>query len=376
MAHISGPLRNNSTLAVNPPAAHAAASPLSLTYAGVGDRVVMLEAAASQVPEARMASALRFAAEQAARLAAPQRALAAAVGRPRRRLPLLGPTAQLQAAVDEVAAPLLQQVFGEGAVEGKADRGALIADVQRRVLRRLRERGLLGGGSHQPALEQQQHHQQQQQQQQQSQFLEQQRQQQLQHTEASALQAVDIALSRAARAAAIRHGQRLDGRRVDELRPVSAEAGTLPRVVHGSALFSRGDTQSLCSASVGPDREGPSNDEALPKPPRQLYLYYSFPPFSTDEVGKFGGPNRREVGHGALAERALAPLMPAAEDFPFVARVVAETLGSSGSSSMAAVCAGSMALAHAGGWCGCRINSHVRVCLLVLQFLGSRCVDA
>ncbi|KIY91717.1 polyribonucleotidenucleotidyltransferase [Monoraphidium neglectum] len=224
------------------------------------------------------------------------------------------------------------------------------------------------------------------------------------YSEADALRALDALQSRALRAGLLSGARRPDGRRAGELRRVSAAAGVLPRVVHGSALFDRGETQCLAAATVAPEREAVAADAAAaaaaaaavslsaplpsaatasanaatatlasvatPSAPataqaggaaaagaaagqevraaKRLLLHYSFPPYSTGEVGKAGGPGRREIGHGALAEKALAPLMPGLDAFPFWARISAETLGSSGSSSMAAVCGGALALRAAG----------------------------
>jgi polyribonucleotide nucleotidyltransferase len=170
--------------------------------------------------------------------------------------------------------------------------------------------------------------------------------------------------------------RRADGRLPTEIRPVSCEAGVLPRVVHGSALFDRGDTQCLAAATVAAERDAPLADGPHGRSARRLMLHYSFPPFSVGETGRMMGapPNRREVGHGALAEKALAPLLPPAggaagddsgggavaasssssssssqsSSWPFCVRVACETLASSGSSSMAAVCAGTMAMRAAG----------------------------
>ncbi len=140
--------------------------------------------------------------------------------------------------------------------------------------------------------------------------------------------------------------KRLDGRALDEIRPITCEVGILPRN-HGSALFTRGETQSLTSITLGTKRDEQMVDGLLPKFTNNFYLHYNFPPYSTGEVKRLW-VSRREVGHGNLAERALKILLPDQEEFPYVMRVVAETLESNGSSSMAAVCAGSLALFDAG----------------------------
>ena len=141
--------------------------------------------------------------------------------------------------------------------------------------------------------------------------------------------------------------QRLDGRKLDEIRPISTEIGLLPRV-HGSALFTRGETQSLTSVTLGTSTDEQLIDGLLPKHVSKFYLHYNFPPFSVGETGRFGGTSRREIGHGNLAERALKKMMPSEEDFSYTVRVISDILESNGSSSMATVCAGSMALMDAG----------------------------
>lgn len=141
-------------------------------------------------------------------------------------------------------------------------------------------------------------------------------------------------------------GIRLDGRKTDEIRQIKCEVGVLPRA-HGSALFTRGETQSLSTATLGTKRDEQMVDGLLPTYTNNFYLHYNFPPFCTGEVKRFG-LSRREVGHGHLAERALKIVFPDIEEFPYAVRVISDILESNGSSSMATVCAGSLALFHAG----------------------------
>ncbi len=142
-------------------------------------------------------------------------------------------------------------------------------------------------------------------------------------------------------------GQRLDGRRFDEIRPIWIETGVLPRV-HGSAVFTRGETQALVSATLGTEDDAQKIESVEGEAYKRFMLHYNFPPFSVGEVQFLRGPGRREIGHGALAERALAPLMPAEDDFPYTVRIVSDILESNGSSSMASVCGGALALMDAG----------------------------
>jgi len=145
----------------------------------------------------------------------------------------------------------------------------------------------------------------------------------------------------------LERGQRLDGRRFDEIRPIWIETTVLPRV-HGSAVFTRGETQALVSATLGTEDDAQKIETVEGETYRRFLLHYNFPPFSVGEVQFLRGPGRREIGHGALAERALAPLMPAETEFPYTVRVVSDILESNGSSSMASVCGGALAMMDAG----------------------------
>jgi polyribonucleotide nucleotidyltransferase len=154
---------------------------------------------------------------------------------------------------------------------------------------------------------------------------------------------------RVMRAQVLAKGERVDGRDLDTIRPIEVEAGLLPRA-HGSALFQRGETQSLAAVTLGTadDEQRVDSIDAPGETSKNFMLHYNFPPYSTGEVKMIRGTSRREIGHGALAERALQPLLPPYESFPYTIRIVSEILESNGSSSMASVCAGSLALMDAG----------------------------
>ncbi|HLU78524.1 MAG TPA: polyribonucleotide nucleotidyltransferase [Burkholderiaceae bacterium] len=140
---------------------------------------------------------------------------------------------------------------------------------------------------------------------------------------------------------------RIDGRDTRTVRPIDIRLGVLPRA-HGSALFTRGETQALVAATLGTKQDEQIIDSIMGETRDRFMLHYNFPPFSTGETGRFGAPKRREIGHGRLAKRALNPLLPAPEDFQYTIRVVSEITESNGSSSMASVCGGSLALMDAG----------------------------
>ena len=151
------------------------------------------------------------------------------------------------------------------------------------------------------------------------------------------------------RAQVLDKGERVDGRDLDTIRPISIETGLLPRA-HGSALFTRGETQALVAVTLGTsdDEQRIDSIDVAGETTKSFMLHYNFPPYSTGEVRPIRGTSRREIGHGALAERALQPLLPDYEDFPYTLRIVSEILESNGSSSMATVCGGSLALMDAG----------------------------
>jgi polyribonucleotide nucleotidyltransferase len=145
----------------------------------------------------------------------------------------------------------------------------------------------------------------------------------------------------------LERGLRLDGRRFDEVRPIWIEVGVLPRT-HGSAVFTRGETQALVTCTLGTAEDAQKIESFEGEAWKSFMLHYNFPPFSVGEVAFLRGPGRREVGHGALAERSLTPMIPAEEQFPYTVRVVSDILESNGSSSMASVCGGSLAMMDAG----------------------------
>ena len=152
---------------------------------------------------------------------------------------------------------------------------------------------------------------------------------------------------KAMRDEALERGVRLDGRKFDEIRPIWTETGILPRV-HGSVVFTRGETQALVSCTLGTGDDQQKIEHVTGEQYRRFMLHYNFPPFSVGETGPQRGPGRREIGHGALAERALAPVVPPEEKFAYTIRLVSDILESNGSSSMASVCGGSMAMMDAG----------------------------
>jgi polyribonucleotide nucleotidyltransferase len=300
--------RVNGSFVVNPTHDERAHSDLDLVYVGDGEKVIMIEGAANELPEAEFNAALDFARDAVKLIVAAQRELAAKAGKAKRVVPLF-----------EVASPILEiayQVAGdriEAALytSGKVARskavGTLREEVEKAVLEKF------------PTA---------------SKF--------------EISQAFDYLQKKAFRISILDRQQRCDGRGIHDLRPLSGETGLLPRT-HGSALFARGETQALGIATLAPAEEAQMIDCYGGGPDtKRFMLHYNFPPFSVGETGRFGGQNRREIGHGALAERSIEPVIPSEKDFPYALRVVSEVMESNGSTSMASVCAGVLALMDAG----------------------------
>ncbi len=167
------------------------------------------------------------------------------------------------------------------------------------------------------------------------------------HGIAAVAKAFDSLVQKVVRSKVVEEHRRPDGRGLTEIRPISSSAGVLPRT-HGSGLFERGQTQVLSVATLGSMSLEQRLDTLSPEDTKRYMHHYNFPPYSVGEVRRIGGPGRREIGHGALAERALLPVLPSVEEFPYAIRVVSDVLGSNGSTSMASVCGSTLALMDAG----------------------------
>ena len=159
--------------------------------------------------------------------------------------------------------------------------------------------------------------------------------------------ALDALFKKQVKENVLKHGKRFDGRKIDEIRPIEIEVGILPRT-HGSAMFRRGQTQALTVATLGT----PSLEQLIESPmgeeSKRYIHHYSMPPYSVGETGRVGTPSRREIGHGALAERALLAVIPSEDEFPYTIRLVSEIMSSNGSTSMASTCGSTLALMDAG----------------------------
>jgi polyribonucleotide nucleotidyltransferase len=239
-----------------------------------------------------------------------QREVIAAVGvEPKEWEPTPAYAEDVYAAVEAFAGPRLEAVLVPGKAEREANLSALKTELKDHLEQRFPEGVESAAGMLSPAFK--------------------------------ALQ------KKAMRQKVVEQGIRLDGRKPDEIRPLSSEVGIIPRA-HGSGLFQRGETQVLDVATLGMLRMTQMIDTLDPEESKRYIHHYNFPPYSTGEVGRVGSPKRREIGHGALAERALIPVIPLEEEFPYTLRLVSDVLSSNGSTSMASVCASTLSLMDAG----------------------------
>jgi polyribonucleotide nucleotidyltransferase len=290
----------------NPTTAEQEASELELVVAGTEDGVLMVEAGAREVPEEKMLEAIAFGHEQCKRLARLQKELVSVAGRPRLSIDTgAGVDPALAARVRELASAKLESAL---ATHDKQARGEAVSRVHDEIWTALG----------------------------------------LDDTKKGAVREAFEALESAAvRRMIVERGMRVDGRQVNEIRPISIEVAYLPRA-HGSALFTRGETQAMVSTTLGTKADEQKIEALEGESYRHFMLHYNMPPFSVGEVRRFGSPSRRDIGHGALAERAVEAVMPPKEEFPYTVRIVSEILESNGSSSMASVCGASLALMDAG----------------------------
>lgn len=299
--------RVEGNLVVLPTASQLAESDLDLIVAGTDVAVCMIEGFAQEMPEDEMAGAILFAHEQIKEIIGLQRELREKIGK--------GPVPTPEIAPNELLATMTAKYFEEvkaaKQTEGKQARAAAVEAV----FEKIRAEFVPAEGETEPTPE-------------------------------KVSNAIHELEGKAVRAL-ILSGTRADGRSSTELRPLFSEASLLPRT-HGSALFQRGETQSLTIATLGSVPDEQRVDGLGEEYSKKFMLDYNFPPFSVGECRMIRGPGRREIGHGALAERSLKPVIPAAEKFPYTIRLVSEILESNGSSSMATVCAGTLCLMDAG----------------------------
>ena len=297
---------------INPSAAQKEASLLELTVAGTKDAINMVESGAKELSEDIMLEALLKGHEAVRELIAFQEEIVAAVGKEKAEVELLQVDPELQAEIIAAYNADLQKAVQ---VEEKKAREEATEAVKEQVIAVYEER-YADDENYETIMRDV------------AEILE-----QMEHAEVRRLITEDKI--------------RPDGRRVDEIRPLDAEIDYLPKV-HGSGLFTRGQTQALSVLTLAPMGETQIVDGLDPEYKKRFLHHYNFPQYSVGETGRYGAPGRREIGHGALGERALAQVLPSLEEFPYAIRLVAEVLESNGSSSQASICAGTLAL-MAGG---------------------------
>ncbi|MBV9213604.1 MAG: polyribonucleotide nucleotidyltransferase [Actinobacteria bacterium] len=296
---------------VNPDEEWLAESPLDLVVAGTEDAILMVEAGAQEASEAEILDALDIAHGEIRKLCAAQRELQEQAGKPKAEVDV--------PQLDEAVLEKIRSQFGE-----ELDRATQVEDkLERQEATKAVEAEALEALAGDPADPE--------------------------HGErrAAAQLAFDKLEKDVIRRRIAVDKKRPDGRAADEIRQIAIEVGVAPRT-HGSALFTRGQTQAFSVVALGTTREEMRLDTLGLETAKRYFHHYNFPPFSVGEAGFMRGPKRRDIGHGALAERALVPLVPSQEDFPYTIRVVSDILESNGSSSMASVCGSSLSLMQAG----------------------------
>ncbi|HET9481259.1 MAG TPA: polyribonucleotide nucleotidyltransferase, partial [Candidatus Polarisedimenticolia bacterium] len=295
---------------INPTNEQVDASPLDVIVAGTADSVSMVEGSASEVDEKTLLGAMRAGHEAIRDIVAAMEELRVEAGRPEMRW---SPPESNEGLVARVGERALGPVREAMRIADKEERNEALARLREEVRGSFAEE--LG--------------------------------EEFAAAEGTVGRAIEDVEYRVMRDQVLDESRRADGRGTKDIRSIDIEVGLLPRA-HGSALFTRGNTQSLGVVTLGTASDEQMIDDLDPKWDKTFMLHYNFPPFSVGEVGRFGGTGRREIGHGALAERSLANLLPSHDDFPYTIRIVSDILESNGSSSMASVCSGSLALMDAG----------------------------
>jgi polyribonucleotide nucleotidyltransferase len=291
-----------------------AASDINLALAGTVKAVTMIEGSADEASEADMIAAVKYGHAEIKRLCELQLRFQAKAGKPRIEVPPAPDHSELRKRIAELGLQAMKQA---NAVKGKAERQAAIDATKKDLLEQFRPEF---ASLERDAAEKQEK------------LLK------------SLIDELEVEL---VRNQIFHEGIRADGRKLDEIRPISIEVGVLPSA-HGSALFTRGETQSLGVLTLGTESNAQETDDVEGESSSRFYLHYNFPPFSVGEVRRVTGPGRREIGHGKLAENSLAAVIPDASRFPYVMRLVSEILESNGSSSMATVCSCALAMMDGG----------------------------
>jgi polyribonucleotide nucleotidyltransferase len=296
---------------VNPTIEQMYSSTLDLIYVGNEKDMLMIEGSADQMPEDRFIEALAFGHQAIQPIIKAIKDLVAVAGKPKAQIELVRATPQVRAIIERVvsAARVSEAIYGKEKAVRSANIKALKEEAKAALVAELGEKGF---AEHEIGV------------------------------------VFEDLQYKAYRHTVLERGVRSDGRDAKSLRAITCEVGVLPRV-HGSAIFQRGDTQGLVITTLGPTKEAQDMDGLTGgATSKSFILHYNMPPFTVGETGRFTGPGRREIGHGALAERSLVPILPPEDAFPYSIRVTSEIMASNGSTSMASICGGCLSLMDAG----------------------------
>lgn len=305
--------RINGELVANPTVAQMEESDIDLTVAGTAQALNMVEAGAKEVCEEDMLAALMFGHEQIKKLCAFQEEIVAACGKEKREIELYA----VDETIDrEVRSNFEAQIRAAVSIKEKLERYGKIDDLTDEAAEMIANKEYASEKDQNNAVKQA-------------------------REICRGIEADEV------RRLIIEDKVRPDGRQIDEIRPLNSQVDLLPRV-HGSALFTRGETQVLSTTTLGALNDNQIIDDLTVVDSKRFMHHYNFPPYCVGETGRMGNPGRREIGHGALGERALAQVLPSVDEFPYTIRTVADVMESNGSSSQASICAGTMSLMAAG----------------------------
>ncbi len=305
--------RVNGQLIIDPTEEEAKNSDISLAVAGTKDAIMMVESSALEVPEEEMLDAIMFGHEAIKKLCEFQEKIIADIGVEKRHIDLYAPTPEIK---EDIYSRIGERMVKAISIFDKLERQDAIDALKNEIIEDYDARPYENEKAHAKTM----------------------------------MMVADILeemVANEVRRLITEEKIRPDGRKVDEIRPLDVQVDLLPRV-HGSAMFTRGQTQVIGTTTLGPISEAQIIDNLTSEETRTFMHHYNFPPFSVGEIGRMGSPGRREIGHGALGEKALKGVLPSVEEFPYTIRCVADVVESNGSSSQASICANCLSLMAAG----------------------------
>ena len=305
--------RVDGKLIIDPTMEEKEKSDIELAVAGTEEAIMMVEAGASQVPEEEMLDAIMFGFDAIKELCRFQKKIIAEIGKPKRHIDLYAPDPEI---VKDINSRIGEKMVKAISIFDKLERQDAIDALENEILEDYDSRSYENEKAHQKTM-------------------------MMVHDILEGMVAAEV------RRLIIEDKVRPDGRKVDEIRPLDCQVDLLPRA-HGSAMFTRGQTQVIGTTTLGPLSDKQEIDDLSGETERRFMHHYNFPPFSVGEIGRMGSPGRREIGHGKLGERALRYVLPSEAEFPYTIRCVADVVESNGSSSQASLCANCMSLMAAG----------------------------